>query len=105
MTVDPLRQAQHKRCPMSAHDSGQAAGRSAHPPEDAREEPRTPTWLTLLGIALFFLALVAFMATRPAGKTTEELAGEARANAPSPEAGAAAEQAPGDPHEEPHEGH
>ena len=86
---------------MSAHDSG--ATPSSHAGE-ANDEPRTPAWLTLLGVALFFFALVAFLVTRPAGKTTEELTEEARANAPVADAGVAAQPTEGDDHP-PHEGH
>jgi hypothetical protein len=87
---------------MSAHDSG--ATPSSHAGE-ANDEPRTPAWLTLLGVALFFCALVAFLVTRPAGKTTEELTQEARANAPVADAGAQpSEGAEGADHP-PHPGH
>src|SRR5688572_7367539 len=49
------------------------------------DEPRTPIWLPLVGISLLLVALLAFVVTRPAGKTSAELAKEA-----SPEASAAA---------------
>ncbi|HEY6562545.1 MAG TPA: hypothetical protein VI072_34990 [Polyangiaceae bacterium] len=86
---------------MSAHDSG--ATPSSHA-DEAKDEPRTPTWLTLLGVALFFFALVAFLVTRPAGKTSEELAQEARANSPVPEAGTQPTEGEGEDHP-PHPGH
>jgi hypothetical protein len=65
---------------MSAHDSGGAAG-SSH--DDLRGEPQTPGWLTLLGVALFFLVMLLFLATRPDRQTAEELTGEAAPAAPS----------------------
>ena len=52
-------------------------------------------------VTLFFVALVAFLITRPAGKTTEELTQEARANVPE----AGAEPAAGEQDHPPHEGH
>jgi hypothetical protein len=42
--------------------------------QELRDEPQTPAWLTLLGIALFFVMMLAFLATRPEGKTAAELA-------------------------------
>ena len=84
---------------MSAHDPGVTP--SSHAGE-ANDEPRTPAWLTLLGIALFFVALVAFLVSRPAGKTTEELTQEARANVPAADAGT--QPAEGEDHP-PHPGH
>jgi hypothetical protein len=41
------------------------------------DEPRTPLWLPLLGIGLLLTALLAFVLTRPPGKTGAELAAEA----------------------------
>jgi hypothetical protein len=40
-------------------------------------EPATPLWLTLLGIGLFLVAGILFIATRSEGKTTAELSAEA----------------------------
>jgi hypothetical protein len=37
------------------------------------EEPATPLWLTLLGIGLFLVAGILFIATREDGKTTAQL--------------------------------
>jgi hypothetical protein len=71
---------------MSAEDSSHAG--SSH--DEAAGEPETPLWLTVLGVALFFAGFLAFLATRPAGKTTEELT---RAAAPAPSASASAEPA------------
>ena len=50
------------------------------------DEPRTPLWLPLVGISLLLAALLAFVVTRPAGKTSAELAKEA---SPEPAASAA----------------
>jgi hypothetical protein len=36
-------------------------------------EPATPLWLTLLGVGLFLIAGILFVATRDDGKTTAEL--------------------------------
>lgn len=58
---------------------------SAH--DESRDEPETPLWLTVLGVALFFGGFLAFLATRPAGKTAEELT---RAAEPAPSASGAA---------------
>jgi hypothetical protein len=68
---------------MSAEDSSHAG--SSH--DEAAGEPVTPLWLTILGVALFFAGFLAFLATRPAGKTAEELS---RAAEPAPSASAAA---------------
>ena len=47
------------------------------------EEPATPLWLTLLGIGLFLVAGIVFIATHGEGKTTAELtAASASAAAP-----------------------
>src|SRR5258706_1123219 len=76
--------------------------------ELAADEPHTPMWMPALGGVLFLCASIFFMATRPVGKTGEELsrasaaaAAEAAAKAappPMPEpAAAAAAAAPGGP--------
>src|SRR5262245_40948952 len=41
------------------------------------DEPRTPLWLPLVGISLLLLTLLAYVMTRPAGKSGAELAKEA----------------------------
>jgi hypothetical protein len=46
-------------------------------------EPATPLWLTLLGISLFLVAGILFVATRPDGKTTAELTAVPSAAAPA----------------------
>ncbi|MDF3068591.1 MAG: hypothetical protein K0R38_4192 [Polyangiaceae bacterium] len=53
-------------------------------------EPATPLWLTLLGIGLFLVVGIVYVATRDDGKTTAELtaAGNPGASAAAP-AGAA----------------
>jgi|SRR6478752_1646210 len=45
-------------------------------------EPATPLWLTLLGIGLFLVVGITFIATRPDGKTTAELTAVPSAEAP-----------------------
>ncbi len=57
------------------------------------DEPRTPTWMPLLGGALFLVGALTLMATRPAGKTTEELRTAAATAAQDAEAARAAELA------------
>jgi len=44
-----------------------------HHAPPAVEEPATPLWLTLLGLGLFLLAGIVFVATREDGKTTAQL--------------------------------
>ncbi len=56
------------------------------------DEPHTPLWLTLLGGALVLLAVIYFVATRPAGKTTDQLR-----HAAAPIASGSASAAPGAP--------
>ena len=41
------------------------------------DEPRTPTWLTALGVGLFALAGLAWLATRPSQPTVEQMRGAA----------------------------
>jgi hypothetical protein len=52
-------------------------------------EPSTPLWLPLVGIGLVLVTLLAYVATRPAGKTGAELALEAAPEAASPSASVA----------------
>jgi hypothetical protein len=75
------------------HDEalGNEHGHDEHERDDdhhappALEEPATPLWLTLLGLGLFLLAGILFIATREDGKTTAQLtavpAGEAAPSA------------------------
>ena len=58
------------------------------------DEPRTPLWLPLVGISLLLVAMLAFLLTRPAGKTGAELAKEA---SPEPSAAAAPAAQPAQP--------
>jgi hypothetical protein len=70
---------------MSGHGDphDEAQGDDEHEHDDdhhappALEEPATPLWLTLLGIGLFLVAGILFIATRDAGKTAAELSGAA----------------------------
>src|SRR5687767_14729718 len=55
---------------VDAHDA------HAHEDDDA-SEPRTPLWLPLVGGVLFLAAMMFVVATRPPGKTAEELSKEA----------------------------
>jgi hypothetical protein len=63
--------------PAVAVDAHDAHG---HDEEDANE-PRTPLWLPLVGGVLFLAALMLVVATRPPGKTAEELSKEAESAA------------------------
>src|SRR5258706_14466918 len=77
--LDRRRKNENKR-PMSAHgephddahdhDAADHDDQHAPPPP---EEPRTPLWLTLLGIGLFLIGGLALAASRGGGKTTAEL--------------------------------
>jgi hypothetical protein len=49
-------------------------------------EPPTPLWLTLLGVGLFLVAGILFVATRSDGKTTAELTAVPSAEQPSADA-------------------
>jgi len=64
-------------------------------------EPHTPMWLPLLGGILALLALLAFLVTRPPGRTAKQLSKQAAPQAsavPAPSASAApAGNAPGAP--------
>ena len=66
---------------MSSQDDPPALTVEAHdaePDEElAADEPRTPMWLPLLGSVLFLSAILLFVATRPPGKTVEQLVREA----------------------------
>lgn len=88
-------------------DTGENPVHSDDPASElAPDEPHTPMWLTLLGAALALLAVIYFVASRPAGKTTEELRGagapaasaaaSASADAPAPPAPAAPAPPPGE---------
>jgi hypothetical protein len=57
---------------VDAHDT-----EHAHDEDDVSGEPRTPLWLPLVGGVLFLGALMFIVATRPPGKTAEELSKEA----------------------------
>jgi hypothetical protein len=57
-------------------------------------EPSTPGWLTLLGMGLVLSAMLAFLATRPDGKTRAELTPGASASASAAAAPAAPTPAP-----------
>ena len=70
-----------------------------HHAPPALEEPATPLWLTLLGIGLFLVAGILFIATREDGKTTAQLtavpsAEGAAAPAPNPAAAGGGAQQP-----------
>jgi hypothetical protein len=65
---------------MSPHDPPAVAvdAHDAHGHEDDdASEPRTPLWLPLVGGVLFLAAMMFVVATRPPGKTAEELSKEA----------------------------
>jgi len=53
--------------PLDSHDEQH---HDEPPPPD---EPRTPAWLTVVGVSLFVVAGMWFLATRPNAKTIEEL--------------------------------
>ena len=82
---------------MSGHgDHDEAHGDDEHHDDDDHhappppEEPATPLWLTILGIGLFLIAGILFIASRSDGKTTAQLtatsADAAPAAAPNPAA-------------------
>jgi len=56
-------------------------------------EPTTPGWLTLLGISLVLAVMLAFVATRPDGKTRAELTPQPSGSG-TPSATATAQPAP-----------
>ncbi len=57
----------------------------------AADEAPTPSWMPLLGIAIALVVLFAWLVTRPAGKTTDELAGATGSAQPADSAQPAAE--------------
>ena len=61
------------------------------------EEPATPLWLTLLGVGLFLVAGILFIATREDGKTTAQLTAAPSAEAAAPAAPASAAPNPAAP--------
>ena len=61
--------------------------------EAAPDEPITPGWLTLLGITLVLAAMLAYVATRPDGKTRAELSPPVPSGAVEPAAAAPANSA------------
>lgn len=67
------------------------------------DEPHTPMWLPLVGGVLALLTILAFLLTRPPGKTAEQLSKQsagAQASAAPPASASAApgqENAPGTP--------
>jgi hypothetical protein len=93
-TLDLRHKTENKRLMTGhgdAHEAADADEHDDHHDDDhhaapALEEPVTPLWLTLLGIGLFLVAGIAFVATRPSGKTTAELTGAGSAEAPPAEA-------------------
>lgn len=62
------------------HDDHEHDDHHAPPPP---EEPVTPLWLTLLGVGLFLIAGIVFIATRADGKTTAELTAASAEQAPN----------------------
>jgi hypothetical protein len=84
----------HEEAGEDGHDDHAHAGDHHAPP--VLEEPATPLWLTLLGISLFLVAGIAFIATRADGKTTAELTAVPSA-APPASADAPAEPSPAAP--------
>jgi hypothetical protein len=85
----------HGHAHDDVHESGEhEADHDLHDEPAPPEEPPTPLWLTLLGIGLFLLGGIAFLLTRPAGKTVEELTA---ASKPSAEPAASADAHPPEP--------
>jgi hypothetical protein len=88
---------------MSPHDPPAVAvdahdAEHGHDEDDVSGEPRTPLWLPLVGGVLFLSALMFIVATRPPGKTAEELSKEAaQERAGTPAAAAAPAPAPAPP--------
>jgi hypothetical protein len=77
---------------MSTGDEYQPDDPDELPEEQlAEDEAPTPSWMPLLGIALALVVLFAWLITRPAGKTADELA--AAAAAASAKAAASAQPA------------
>jgi hypothetical protein len=85
--LDPRERTEDDFAPMSEHAHGGAShahaadhhyeyeGKPADEPGPG--EPATPGWLTLLGISLVLAIMLAFVATRPDGKTRAELTPQA----------------------------
>jgi hypothetical protein len=80
------------------HEDAHGDGHDEHDHDDDHhappplEEPATPLWLTLLGVGLFLVAGILFIATREDGKTTAQLTAVPSAEgqaAPAPNPGAA----------------
>jgi hypothetical protein len=63
---------------MSAPDHGAPAGDELDP-----DEPRTPLWLPLLGLALFLSALIYLLVASPEAAPAAPPAGSASAAAPA----------------------
>src|SRR5689334_11377188 len=93
---------------MSGHGDPheEAHGDDAHEHDDHHAppplpEPATPLWLTVLGIGLFLVVGIFYVATRDTGKTTAELTsapgGADSAAPPADAAGAARLNAPPNP--------
>jgi len=61
---------------------------SPHDHKPAQEEPRTPGWLTALGISLFVLAGLGWLFTRPDQPTIDQM------RAAAPQASQSANQPP-----------
>jgi hypothetical protein len=83
----------HDEAGAGEHDEHDEHEHDAHHAPPPLEEPVTPLWLTLLGVSLFLVAGILFVATRSDGKTTAELTAVPSADAP-PSAVAAAPAAP-----------
>jgi hypothetical protein len=66
-----------------AHDGDGHEHDDDHHAPPALPEPVTPLWLTLLGVGLFLVAGIWFVATGSEGKTKAELAPAADASAPA----------------------
>ena len=60
---------------VEAHDE--------HPAPPPPEEPKTPMWVTVVGVGLFVIAGIWFLATRPEGKTVDQLRVAVAASAPA----------------------
>jgi hypothetical protein len=79
--LDLCWKTENKRALMSGHGDPHEEAHEADDHEHADlhhappppEEPATPLWFTLLGVALFLAFGIAFVATRTGGKTTAEL--------------------------------
>jgi hypothetical protein len=74
----------------SHHGTGETHADGDHPAHvDAAEvppptdEPKTPLWLTALGGGLFAVVAIAWLASRPAGRTLSELTPPAETQAPA----------------------